>query len=278
MYKSKRFILKVFINIVIIYIRSLSENIMFTKIFIIFLLLILFTYSLGTTDIVLSLPELPGKSYFLENGEPTGSFVEMYKLFKKKYKNGTFTLSGLYPFKRSLINVVTGKADIHFPLIKPKYIDINKLPYDFLPIKIGTSRFVLYTRADDKRVITRENIENFIIEVERGHSEDFNFKTIEGNNIENILKKILRGRTDGYIGPHDIADEVIKKYKYKNLKKQLFEEFDVCFIIPKGERGEIVKKALFNFITEMKKDPEFIKINSKVEKPYTNWQPYEMDW
>lgn len=227
------------------------------------------------TDLIFSFPEIPVTSYYDENGEPAGYFIEMYHIFKKNYKKGELTFSGIYPFKRSLMNISQGKADIHFPIIRPPYVDLRKLQYGFLPEKMGVAHFVLYTRADDTREINKETIKDYKIEIQRGHSEYFAFKLIEGNFPEQMLRKLLKGRIDGYIGGQINTDSIIRKHKLRNLKRKLFDTFPVCFAIQKGERGIKIKKAFLEFVRDMKKNPEFIKLNEKVEKTYVDWQPYK---
>lgn len=260
------------------YIQNIFKGYYVKKIIFTLFMLLSSIHVISSQDIILSLPDLPVHSYLSENGEPTGTFIDMYKLMKRKYTKGSIILSGLFPFERSLKNVVEGRADIHLPIIRPENAEQLNLPYDFLPGKLGTAKFVLYTRADDKREINKNNIQNYKIEIRRSHARFFDFSFSEGDNLESIFMKLLNKRIDGVIGPHDIVDSIISKNKYKNIKRQLFKEFEVHFAIPKGSKGERIKTLLTDFVKEFIIDPEYIEINSRVNIPYDNWQPYKMDW
>lgn len=228
-------------------------------------------------DLIVSIPYIAGISE-MKDEKPAGVFVEIYMEMQNHYKDGKIFFSGLYPFKRSVYNVITGQADFHFPMVRSAYVNSDKLPYNYVPEEIGKIAFILYTHSN-KEELNLKNMDRYKIEVLRGHKEYFNFNVIESNSIEQSLRKILRGRSDGLIHAQESVDVVLRKNKIKEIRRELFAEFESCIIVANNESGAAAKKVLSELLRKMKKDKSLYKYVGKgFLQSYNNWQPSKMGW
>ncbi len=94
-------------------------------------------------DLQASLAYLPT----LIDDENSGGYVEFLKAIDREYQDGRI-LRKVYPFQRSIANVVYGQADFHMPLLVNPLVDEESLPYRYSSEDIGFVVFVLYSRAD----------------------------------------------------------------------------------------------------------------------------------
>jgi polar amino acid transport system substrate-binding protein len=228
-------------------------------------------------DLIVSIPYIAGISE-MKDGKSAGVFVDIYLEMQNHYKDGKIFFSGLYPFKRSVKNVITGEADFHFPMVRSANVNQDELPYYYVPEEMGKIAFVLYTHSK-KEELDLHNMGKYTIEVLRGHKKYFDFNVIESNSIEQSLKKIQRGRTDGLIHAQESTDAVLRKNKIKEIRRELFTEFDSCIIVAKNENGAATKRVLSELLRNMKKDKSLYKYVGKgFLQSYNNWQPSKMGW
>jgi polar amino acid transport system substrate-binding protein len=253
------------------------RNTTFKKTLCILLFVFGFAVIMYADDIIVSIPLIPQIAE-LKDGKPTGAMVDIYKELATHYKDGKMILKTLYPFQRSINNVLSGEADFHYPLIRSNNLDLKQLPFDYVPDEIGKVSFVLYSKTDGKKLDVK-NMDQYKIEVPAGHSQYFTFKTIESNDAGQSLQKLLAGRIDGYIDAQEGVDAIIKMNKYKNISRELFTYLDSCAIVAKTPKGEKTKAIVSDLIKKMKKDGSLAKYVGKVcLLPYDNWQPAKMGW
>ena len=73
-----------------------------------------------------------------------GPFVELAKALAETYTQGKITIE-LFPFTRSIDNVVAGRADFHIPNVRNPAVDSSKLPYRYSTKSLGRVDFVVYS-------------------------------------------------------------------------------------------------------------------------------------
>lgn len=223
-----------------------------------------------------SLAILPGHSELDKDGNLSGGFVELVNAIDDIYTRGNISIE-LYPFARSLMNVQTGIADFHLPIIKRPNFSLDTLPFAYASECINQVSFVLYTRAD-RPSLDQKNIKQYVIETLRGHQLFFPFKIIETNSIEQGIKKLLRERTDGYIMQQSAVDTYIRKHKIKNIRRTLYGEWDSCVVISKGPKQKKIDNIISTALRELKKNGRIQTISKNIYQPFVDWQPYDMEW
>ena len=82
------------------------------------------------------------------------------------------------------------------------------------------------------------------------------------------------GRLDGFIFADFACDPIIKAQNLKNIKRTLYNRFDVSIVLPKGEKGGPVDKFLIEAIEKLKARGEFDKIMGPIDTPFDPWQPF----
>jgi len=218
----------------------------------------------------------PFNAAFGVDGTPVGPFVEIVKAIDNEYREGRILLT-LFPFSRSLKNLEYGLADFHIPIIRSPFITEVTFPYAYSTESWGKVAFVLYTNAKKPR-LDKKQLGSYQIEVMRGQTMFYNFKTTEGDSSTQGIEKIIRGRIDGYIGSQETTDAVIIERQLKGIRRELFYYFDACLLIAKGSKQKHIDKILSSALKKLKENGKLQEIVQSIHKPYNNWQPYEMGW
>lgn len=177
----------------------------------------------------------------------------------------------VFPFARSIGNVINGSADFHIPLIENDIIPVENLPYAYSTKTIFNVNFVLYTRKNS--LVNKENLSNYIVETDRAHIDYFPFKTKPSHSIELSLKRLNLGMIDAYLFADSSTDPLLKKLGYKNIERSLYKVFNVKIIIPKGEKGKLIDAILNDTISILEENGQLQQIEGVVDLPYDNWQP-----
>ena len=215
-----------------------------------------------------------GKLPLYSESKDKGILIDVLKAMDEEYKEGRFIIE-VYPFGRSINNVVTGKADIHFPTIgkniwsKENDIyekELNKQGLRRSSCSLTKTHFALYTNTE-KPELDISKIQNYKIETDIGHTIFFN-KNMQGTTcLPCSVEKLSAGRIDGLVFASREIDFMIKDGKYKNIKRQNFKIFGSKFILPTGEKGEEIDKLLASLIEKMIKNGTL----AKIAKPYTDY-------
>lgn len=230
-------------------------------------------------DLIASLAQIPN----LADSPDKGVFVDLVKAIDEIYP-GKITIK-VYPFARSIENVLQGTADFHIPVPRNPDIDNSKLPYRFVTEKLANVTFVIYSNKD--KIITRKNINDALakggkfpyqIEVANGTGALFPFPTtgfiaFAGSS----LKKVQSKRIDALICSDD-ADMDVKQLKLKEIHRSFYKYMDDTIMIPKGPKGDELDKILSNCIKKLKASGRLQKIYKDVHPPYIEWQPADMGW
>ncbi len=244
--------------------------------------LILYLLLIGTSaafarDLIASMAQLP----VLIEDENTGAFVDLVKALDEVYAEGQI-IRQIFPFKRSLDNVIKGKADFHIPLIKNPLIPEDKLPFRYSSLPTGPVAFVIYSHKD--RPLTKEDIVDPMktnpalfphkIHTLPGHTELFPFPAVESFDFEDALEMVRKNRIDALILPQEEADSIIRKLGIKDIHRSLYYEFDSMIVVSKDKRGEEVDRILTEALKKLKSDGRLDRLNENIHKPYMDWQPY----
>lgn len=156
-----------------------------------------------------------------------GVFVDLVKAIDDVYTGGKITIK-VYPFNRSVENVISGKADFHIPLFKNPLIPESKLPFRYVSANTGVVVLVLYSRKD--KIITAEMINKakdsnnfpYKIETDAGIKDFFDFPTVGSSSIEQSFGKLLRGRIDAFLFAQEESDFTLRNMKTKDIHREFF--------------------------------------------------------
>jgi polar amino acid transport system substrate-binding protein len=175
------------------------------------------------------------------------------------------------PFNRSIADVSAKAVHFHLPLIKSTIGDASKLAFDYSTETIFHVNFTLYTNKN--KPLDPKKLKGFNIETDLAHLQYFDFPINPSTSIEASLKKVEAGRIDGFIFADAASDPIIKAQGLKNLKRELYQVFDVKIVLPKGEGGKEVDTFLFGVIKKLRASGKLQSIMGAVDKPFESWQP-----
>ena len=200
---------------------------------------------------------------------PTPILVEFVEAMAKT--SGKDIEIQVVPFNKSVHDLVDGKADFHFPLIKADNIPEDQLDYAYSTETPFHVNFVLYTNKN--KPIDKSKLKDYKIETDLAHVAYFDFPIKGSTRTDSSLKKVNAGRIDGFIFADTPSDPVIKKEGLKNIHRELYKVFDSKIILPKGEKGKATDVFLTETIQKMRADGSLDKIMSPLDQPYDDWQP-----
>jgi len=238
-------------------------------------------YAAGDSkDLTASLASIPG----LIDSPEKGPFVDVIKLIGGAHTGGKIKIE-VYPFARSVDNVIKGKSDFHVPTIRNRAISEANLPYRFTTEKIGTVSFVIYSNKEKpitKKMSADAVAQNgkfpYTIEVPAGLEGIFGFPVLSSNDVASSLQKIEKKRVDALLWAQEEVDFALKNMKLKTIRRELWMDLDDSIIIPKGPRGDTVDEILSSAIKKVKASNQLQPLYLKVHRPYDDWQPSKMGW
>jgi polar amino acid transport system substrate-binding protein len=237
------------------------------KLLIVLMIFALCSSALFAKDYKAAVKQLPGVSDF---------FVSSLKAVVEATGN-TVTVQIVPPARADYL-VSTNEVDIQCPIIvMPDPTKQKNLKYDYSTASTYKIAFVFYcakNKTIDMGSIKKGNPSKYNIEVDPSRMEEFDFKVIPSSNFEASLKKIESGAIDGAIFAQTIADPILKNLKLKNVKRQLWFEYDNAYSIQKGTRGGEVDKMLVKGIAALKSSGKYDEIFGAIAKAskYDNWQ------
>ncbi|MBN1980083.1 MAG: hypothetical protein JW795_01020 [Chitinivibrionales bacterium] len=212
-----------------------------------------------------------------------GTFIELIKAIDEVYTEGKIIIN-VYPFPRSVANVIEGLADFHIPLVSDPHVNMDTMPYRFATKPMGTVCIVLYTNINKK--ITKDMILNaipqkpypYIIEMNRGNEAFYDFPSSPISEIMMSYRKLEIGRIDAFLGAQEEGDVMCRELKLKNIRRDLWEAKDDLIVIPKGKKGDEIDKILTESINTLDKNGTLKEIYSRIHLPYKEWQPYKASY
>jgi polar amino acid transport system substrate-binding protein len=212
---------------------------------------------------------------FLIESESKGSFIELLKAIDEVYTEGEIHIVAL-PMKRAIRGVIYGKADLSFPAMRHHQFDTKKLPYRFSSTPFGKVAHVMYMNKNRifniKKLQAAKNGEAMKLIIQ-GVPDFWPFPVKETRSIESALRQVNAGRIDGLLWAQEETDIVLKRVGLKNIYRVHFGDYDDVFILPLGERGNIVDAILTKAIVKLRLNNRLKTIYQKVHQPYLKWQP-----
>lgn len=137
-----------------------------------FCLLSMLPNQLLARDLTVSIAQLPGHSGYNDQGIPEGSFVDFIHALDEVYTQGQITI-GIYPFKRSITNVIHNKADFHLPLIRMSVQSEQDLPFRYVQESLTQVAFVAYSLANNGPLPDLQSFQGLSVASLRGHAQFF---------------------------------------------------------------------------------------------------------
>lgn len=220
----------------------------------------------GLIFLVLISPTLFGKDYnvsvarlpLYSESPDKGILIDVIKALDAEYKEGRFIIE-TYPFKRSIHNVATGKADFHFPTIGSLVWGLETDRFETQLHAEGLQRstaslvkthFALYSNSD-KPPLDIDHLSRYRIETDAGHTLFFH-EDIQGTTcLKCSVEKLSKGRIDGLIFAAREVDVFAEQLGITNLRRQQYQTFGSKFILPLGEKGAEIDQLLTRLIRRM---------------------------
>lgn len=218
----------------------------------------------GAADLRISLPLLPP----MVESRSKGPLVQLAQAIAREWSEGKVTILGPSPFEQSVDNVVSGKADVHFPLIASPARYEDDLPYRYSNVTLYETPFALYTHKDNPRInrhqLTIAALSKLRIETERAHTPLFYFQLREAESVEAGLKRVNSGQSDGFLFSINATDPVLKRLKLDNVVRTPYRRYKSKMILPKGPAGDELDEKLGLIIDRLKDSGEYQRIMASV--------------
>jgi len=235
-------------------------------------IVLLSTSSIAAKDIVVSIAQLP----VVSESRTKGVFVELVKALNREYKDGSISFS-LYPFKRSLRNVQKGRADFHLPFMKSKKGErvLAEMGLEYAFERSNRVPFALYFNTSNTPIVDRvrkgftlKDIANFRIETDGAHVIFFDDIPIQYSTcIECSVKKLDRGRIDGFIFAAREVDHVVNTLALDNIDSALIHNFDAAPVFRSTAEGKETNRIISKLIKKLRSTGEL----AKIMLPYTDY-------
>jgi polar amino acid transport system substrate-binding protein len=231
-------------------------------------------------DLLASMANLPG----LAEPPGKGGFVELVKSLDEVYTDGTITIE-IYPFSRSVQNVIDGKVDFHVPTLRNPVISEEKLPYRTVTESMGIVVFVCYSNIDN--IITRKEIMEardkggkfpYVIDAPGGLEGNFTIPVIPSNDLSVSFQKLQNKRIDAVLWAQEESDLTVRELKLNKIYRSHYADFEDAIIIPKGPEGEKTDKILSKALKKIKASGRQQELYKDIHVPYQDWQPSKMGW
>jgi len=216
-----------------------------------------------------SMASMPQSAEIDEAGQIKGAYVDLIRAIDRL--TGSRTKIRVVPFKRSILNLIEGKADFHIPFIKPPNTDLKTLPYAFSTQTLFQVAFVLYTNKN--KPVDINDLGKYKIATDSAHTGFFDFPITGISCLPCTLNMVNAGRIDGFIFAQNEIDPFIKKHGLKNIHRQFYKNFDVKILIPRGDCGKEIDQFFNSGIQVLKESGEYDILLAPLLSPYREWQP-----
>jgi ABC-type amino acid transport substrate-binding protein len=174
--------------------------------------------------------------------------------------------------------VEKGEVDAACPGIVAKApTRLRSQNYDYSTTPLYNLAFVLYTnksKSVDMADLKKGNTKGYNIDTDTSNTSNFEFNCAATANIEQSLRKVDAGTIDGLLYSQTNTDPVLKKAGFKNIRRQLYDTYEVVFALPKGARGGPLDKALTEGIRKLKESGKFDRLMGPLISTarYSDWQ------
>lgn len=151
----------------------------------------------------------------------------------------------IVPFKRSLLSVSAGRADMHVPLLQPdeSLVIDEKLMYS--EAALFEVPFYIYMAAGSDVSASLIGTEGIVVETDIAHTHFFPFPIVGSDCLECSLEKLALGRIDAFIYAEDTTERSIEKLGLGLvLRRKYYKTFPVKAVLPRTQCGEILNRKL----------------------------------
>jgi polar amino acid transport system substrate-binding protein len=219
-------------------------------------------------DLRVSLPEIKNVCEQVEHCV----FVDLVRALERVSGSDHFIVSGIFPYARSVQNLVSGQADMHFPVQINPLVAADRLPYRISSEPLHDTEFVLYRRKD-RPDVTPESARRFTIATGRGLIEYFDFPVQAVDNIGAGLRMVDAGRLDGLVYTFRAADAEVRRLNLKNLYRAAWARYSVRIALPLGQAGAELDRTLTPLIRQLKASGEYDRVMAPlIGQKYSDWQ------
>lgn len=203
--------------------------------------------------------------YYTEN-DNVGIYNDLLREYNK-LSNTNITFKS-YPYPRSIQNVAQSKADFHYPVA----FTPNPLPPTVKYSSFATHKvtFVLFYKKGGPE-INLDNMHQFKIEAIKPHKMQY-FKEVASINevpcVSCGLKKVAKGRIDGFVYEKLGGLELIKRDAIKGLSVKDLKTYDVGFLLPNNSKTKEIDATLKSLHTTAVKKGVFQNVLQDMFEAY----------
>jgi polar amino acid transport system substrate-binding protein len=238
------------------------------------ILLVAGSVAFGQQTLRASLAQIPG----LADSPEQGVLVDIVRAIDEVWEDGTIEIV-VFPFGRSIQNVVRGEADFHIPGFVANTVDPSlPTPLARCPVPLGEVEIVIYSHENNP--ISREDIEaamaaggRFPYVIEAGIQEMFAFPTVSSSSTDQSLRKVQAGRVDAYLWPPE-ADILVRDLGLDRLHREFLDRYDDPIIVANTEAGREVSEILAEALTILQQQGRLEGLHAPMHMPFTEWQPH----
>ena len=231
------------------------------------------SFSVAARDLILSVAYIP----LLAESPEQGAYIDFMKALDQHYTSGEFEI-GVYPFARSLKNVIDGQADMHIPMIRSPYKVYEGVPYQLSQESTGEVCFVIYSHVDNpitKADLLADREQALVVDTVRGIQEliRFPFNIQEISEIDHGLIRILHKRIDAFLFAQEETDYRLRELKLKQVHREPMDCYDEVIVLPQSEEGNRLNKELSAMLKTLRTSGVLDELRKPVHVPYIPWQP-----
>ncbi len=222
-------------------------------------------------------PLLQGKGAYLPGlleSSTSGPYAALMRLLEAQAPASTIRFS-VTPVARAMRDVSLGSTDFAFPMMRIRAGADDGMPYRFSTESVGRVTFVLYSNR--AKPLTREAVlaaaqagKPYVIEAP---PVDWGFPTAQLIQVEAALKKLNRGRIDGFLWAQEEADQVVRRLQLNQIQRTHFDDYDEVVLLPRTARGELADSVFSSAIRAARKSGRLASLYAQIHRAYDNWQP-----
>jgi ABC-type amino acid transport substrate-binding protein len=183
------------------------------------------------------------------------------------------------PGPRAVYLISNGQTDMEIPELVP--IDQAQLKaqnFDYGSVVFVKSAFVLFTnkaKGLDIASMKAGNSKGYAIESDGALAKQFGFVAQVATNFQASLLKLNEGKIDGFLHSQTTSDPIAKGMTLSNVKRQLYEYYDLSFALPKGQKGNALDVLVADAVKKLKASGKYEQILGKyiAATKYNDWQP-----
>ncbi len=244
---------------------------------------IIVSCGLSLTPAYLSAKDLKASIAFIPTlaESPTkGAFVDLVKAIDGVYEEGRIEIN-VYPFARSIRNVITGQADFHLPMMRTQHYSSQSHPFRLMDRPMGQVCLILYSHRD-VRLTPQELYRRreghpypYQLRIMRGSAQFLDLPIQEVSQVRQGLQMVALKRIDGFIGAQEEGDYVLREMDLKDVYRTRFNCYDDVIILPKTPEGRETELILEHAMDELDRQGRLKKLHGKIHRPYRRWQIYD---